>query len=607
MSRPTPPPILSVPPGRKFGPFVLVRKLAESGMAEVFLAKRVGPGGFERNVVIKRMLRHLSALEDFVDMFQDEASLAARLSHPNIIHIEEPGFADGYYYICMEYLAGEDFSTVLRRAAQEKRPVPLPVVLRVLVDAAHGLHHAHEFCDERGQPLGVVHRDVSPSNLFLSYQGQVKVLDFGIAKAESRDRHTTHGVVKGKYSYMAPEQARGEAVDRRADVFSLGVSLYEALTQVRPFQRDHALAVLNAVLAGEVTPPRELRPELPPELETIVLRAMSADPARRHPTAAAFAEELEGCAEAYAPLASSAQVGAYLRATFGEERVLRRSRIPTLATVLSAAEGHEDTALELPGGSAADRRGATAVLPPQDVPAEATALLPAAPPLPLGEGGGEGRGVERGPGAPEVSRVDAPAPARWRALVGGALAGGLLVAGAALVLGRPAADDAVRPQPEASPAPAPSAAAPQAPEPAPTVASAPTSSPAAAAAVAPVTPVVGAPVAAAQPARLEVARPARARPVVLDEDVIQRVVARGQARIMACFEKHKEDLAEDEGEVRVQFDVQGSGKVAARTLGPLAETGVGRCLEAQVQRLRFPAHRDAQVTAVQPFAYRVTR
>ena len=261
-----------------YGQYVLVRKLAEGGMAEIFLAKLLGADGFERNVVIKRMLSNLSSIPDFVEMFRDEARLAARLSHPNIIQIHELGFIEGCYYICMEYLAGEDFSSTLRQAGKKRQYTPMPITLRVLVDAARGLHYAHDFTNEEGQPLHIVHRDISPSNLYVTYQGQVKVLDFGIAKAASRVVQTRTGVVKGKYIYMAPEQAQGKEVDRRADVFSLGVSLYESLTNVRPFARENDLAVLNALLQSDFMPPASLRRDIPPELEAVVLKALALRP-----------------------------------------------------------------------------------------------------------------------------------------------------------------------------------------------------------------------------------------------------------------------------------------------------------------------------------------
>ncbi len=193
-------------PVRAYGKYMLVWKLAEGGMAEIFLAKQIGVEGFEKNVVIKRMLPHLSEVPDFVSMFLDEARLAASLSHPNVVQISDLGFADGCYYICMEYLAGEDFAAVIRVMRRRNQQVPLHITLRVLSDAATGLHYAHEATDQRGNPLNLVHRDVSPSNLFITYSGQVKVLDFGIAKAESRASTTSAGVVKGKYQYMSPEQ-----------------------------------------------------------------------------------------------------------------------------------------------------------------------------------------------------------------------------------------------------------------------------------------------------------------------------------------------------------------------------------------------------------------
>ncbi|MFY2559908.1 serine/threonine-protein kinase, partial [Corallococcus terminator] len=318
-SEDVPPPLL-----RPYGPYVLVRKLAEGGMAEIFLAKLLGADGFERNVVIKRMLPHLSSIPDFVEMFRDEARLAAKLAHPNIVQIQELGFTEGCYYICMEYLAGEDFSTTLRLAGRRRQYLPFPIVLRVLIDSARGLHYAHEFANEMGQPQNVVHRDVSPSNLYLTYQGQVKVLDFGIAKAESRLANTRTGVVKGKYMYMAPEQAKGGEVDRRADIFALGVSLFEALTHVRPFSRENDLAVLNALLHNEFKRPRELRPDLPVELEAIVLKAMAQFPEDRHPTAEAFAEDLEAFLGAHLSSAGTPQLGAFLRSHFGDERFTER-------------------------------------------------------------------------------------------------------------------------------------------------------------------------------------------------------------------------------------------------------------------------------------------
>jgi serine/threonine-protein kinase len=313
--------------GKPFGPYVLVEKLTEGSMAEVFLAKRKGPSGAIHDVVIKRMLPHLSDIPDFVAMFVDEARLAARFSHPSVIHIIELGQEDGCYYICMEYVPGEDFSNVLRTAARARQFVPFQVCAQVILDAALGLHYAHEFRDDDGTPLNVVHRDISPSNLYVTYDGQVKVLDFGIAKANQRLSAATQvGVVKGKYMYMAPEQARGEPVDRRADIFSLGVSLYEAVTLTRPFARKSDLAVVNAVLKNDVAEPKTLRPDLPEALEQIIHKAMAPKLSERYVTAAQMAEDLTAFLGPVAPF-SRTLVASYLSGLLGDERKNRRTYV----------------------------------------------------------------------------------------------------------------------------------------------------------------------------------------------------------------------------------------------------------------------------------------
>ncbi|WP_164006875.1 protein kinase domain-containing protein [Pyxidicoccus trucidator] len=646
-TRPVPevaaPPLL-----RPYGQYVLVRKLAEGGMAEIFLAKLLGADNFERNVVIKRMLPHLSNIPDFVEMFRDEARLAAKLSHPNIVQIQELGFTEGCYYICMEYLAGEDFSTTLRVAGRRRQYVPFPVVLRVLIDAAQGLHYAHEFCNESGQPLNIVHRDISPSNLYLTYQGQVKVLDFGIAKAESRLANTRTGVVKGKYMYMAPEQAQGKEVDRRADVFALGVSLYEALTHVRPFSRDNDLAVLNALLQGDFKRPRELRADLPEELEAIILKAMAYKPEERYPTAEAFAEALEAFLGENLSSAGTSHLGAFLRGHFGEERVTERTRIPTLAT-LTATHGTEGSPVQAPGmekpptnvyGGQNPQGAEAAVAQGPMRPAQAPAVHAVS-----GEAAGS-----------RVSATSAPSGARrWRNIAIG-LAGGLLLAGAAVVgyttVRKVEASPSIVHTPveevrgQGTPTPvavtgtaSPAGSAPDGAAPAVATGSAPevgamaaepgTPAPTGVAGAAATDAQVGTPApsgaagmvataaSAGSDSTEEVAVPtgksipeprtSAKKLVTLGIDDIQRVVSRGRARITSCFERFKADLPSTQGEVQVQLTIASSGKVQAGTRGPLASSGVGRCLETQTERLRFPAHRDQEVTVVMPFSWRVTQ
>jgi serine/threonine-protein kinase len=586
---------------------VLVRKLAEGGMAEIFLAKRLGADGFERNVVIKRMLPHLSGLPDFVEMFRDEARLAAKLSHPNIIQIHELGFAEGCYYICMEYMPGEDFSTTVRTASHRRQYVPVPLVMRVLAEAARGLHYAHEFTDEAGRPLNIVHRDISPSNLYVTYQGQVKVLDFGIAKAESRLVNTTAGVVKGKYVYMAPEQARGEVVDRRADVFSLGVSLYESLTHVRPFARENDLAVLNALLKGEFKPPRALRPDLSPELEAVVLKAMAFDREARYPSAAAFADDLEHLIAREAVSPSAAALAAFLRATFGEERFTQKTRIPTMTSLIQsgvAIPAVTDSMVSMVGAARTD------AAPP--------APAPAATPTP--STGERTSVVPPPPGTDAALRVR-----RRKGLWAVGAASVLLLAGGAFVVGRslsgPSAPVA-QPQPPAQPIveAAPTTPSPAAPVETPPVAVAVQPPPAAVptppteAAVAPNTVAPTSEPAPAEPA--PVAEPvspskstssSKGRVVTLEAADIQRTVNRGRAGIKTCFEQHKADLPSDTGEVRVRFTIYGTGRVKADAQGPLASAPVGQCLEKKVERLRFPQHRDKEVTVEMSFDYRVQR
>ncbi|MFL5345642.1 MAG: protein kinase domain-containing protein [Hyalangium sp.] len=574
-----------------YGQYVLVRKLAEGGMAEIFLAKLLGADGFERNVVIKRMLSNLSSLPDFVEMFRDEARLAARLAHPNIIQIHELGFIDGCYYICMEYLAGEDFSTTLRQAGKKRQYTPIPISLRVLVDAARGLHFAHDFTNEEGEPLHIVHRDISPSNLYVTYQGQVKVLDFGIAKAASRLVQTRTGVVKGKYIYMAPEQAQGKDVDRRSDVFSLGVSLYESLTNVRPFARENDLAVLNALLQGDFMPPASLRRDIPPELEAVVLNAMALRPEDRYATAADFADALEHDLKGKVPLASHKELSEYLRGQFGDERFATKTRVPTLATLqtLSAQQGG---------------------LPAQKPMVFASSgVFPTVQPAPQRPSGTAIPTVSVGP--PLSASV--PKPRRLGLILG--LVGGVVLLGAgggfvAMRESSKAPSIGAAPPETASPpagAPEPPAVPAVTPPPAnPPEAAAPTTPPENPPAVAPA-PTEEPEEEKTPPPVKDAAKAVKPRPVTLGIGDVERVVAKGRARIASCFERYKADLPTDTGVVRVQLSIASSGKVKATTQGPLASKPVGQCLESQAEHLRFPAHRDQEVNVVLPFDYTVKR
>ncbi|MCA9711238.1 MAG: serine/threonine protein kinase, partial [Myxococcales bacterium] len=339
-------------PGARVGRYHLLRRLAIGGMAELHLACAEGVAGFQKVVVLKRVLPHLAADADFVQLFLNEARLAANLDHPNLVQVMDIGEAEGEYFYVMEYVHGRNARELLAEAAN-RGGLPLPVALTVVVAAASGLHHAHERCDLDGRPLGLVHRDVSPSNVLVSYDGAVKVTDFGIAKASARTAETIGGAMKGKIGYMSPEQCRGEAVDRRSDVFALGILLYELTTTERLFFGESDFAVLNRVVQGRFDPPSSRVPGYPPALERIVLRALAGDPAQRTPTAEALLRELEAFAHDARLRCSAAVVADWMGEAFGRPpfpRVEQRptatddplDAIPTLVLVGGAGLAHPE-------------------------------------------------------------------------------------------------------------------------------------------------------------------------------------------------------------------------------------------------------------------------
>ncbi len=554
---------------RPFGKYFLVRKLAEGGMAEIFLAKQVGVEGFEKNVVIKRMLQHLSSVPDFVSMFLDEARLAARLSHPNIVTIADLGHADGCYYICMEYLAGEDFSTMLRTSARRREYVPLSISLRVLAEAARGLDFAHNFTDAQGKPLNVVHRDISPSNIFVTYTGQVKVLDFGIAKAESRVTNTTAGVVKGKYMYMAPEQARSGQVDRRADVFSLGVSLYEAVTNVRPFARDNDLAILNAVLQCDYKPPRELRPDLPVELEQVVQKALMLDPGLRYQSAAELAADLERFLSATTSGSGHTALSEFMHSFFGKERVSQKTRIDSLPDL--ASKGWDVPGYANPASPKTDPFH-PALSPPRPVNSSEGPTKAIAPPS-------------------EVTRTRRPLGA---AAIGALLAGAVVLAGAGAAIGVWAMQKQQRNDVLIPPDPPPVVAAVDA-------------GPAEVAVV----DAGAAPVAAAVDAGAAVVEKPpptgpKCPPGLKPTQLVMRAIKDRYSDLTACFEKHKKELPANEGKLMVKFHIAPNGRIlGAETDMP--GTKVAACVEDRLKTVKVACYNGGDATANLPVQWSVTR
>jgi serine/threonine-protein kinase len=271
--------------GERFGKYQLVRELASGGMAEIFLSVYLGLEGFNRVVAVKRVLPQMTASTEFVQMFLDEARLAARLEHPNIVRTYEFGVEDGRYFMVMEYLAGEDLNAVLNRAAATGHQLPIQFVAEVASRVCAGLHFAHELLDAGGQPLGLVHRDVSPGNIVATYFGEVKLIDFGVAKAATNVVRTRTGILKGKVAYMSPEQLRSRGVDRRSDVFSTGVVLWELLAGARLFARETDAATLYAILDDDIPSVQARRPDVPDELARIVERALARAPEDRWATA----------------------------------------------------------------------------------------------------------------------------------------------------------------------------------------------------------------------------------------------------------------------------------------------------------------------------------
>jgi eukaryotic-like serine/threonine-protein kinase len=281
--------------GKRLGKFEILALLALGGTAEIYLARIGGAAGFEKYVVVKCLHDHLADDPEFVKMFLDEARLAAHLDHSNIVQTMELGQHDGRYYMVMEFLAGLSLAMIVRRATERltSARIPVPLVLNILAQACAGLHYAHEKA-MNGKALKIVHRDISPQNLVISFEGVVKVVDFGIAKAELRETHTRSGTIKGKFAYMSPEQCVANDVDRRTDVFALGVIGHELLTGRRLFKRPSPYETYQAVMECDVKPPSTLVGGIDAALDQVVMRAVSKDKADRYPTAEAFGDALLG-------------------------------------------------------------------------------------------------------------------------------------------------------------------------------------------------------------------------------------------------------------------------------------------------------------------------
>lgn len=366
-----------------FGRYRLVGVLANGGMARLALGVMTGADDFSRVVAVKQVLPHLAQSREFLQMFLNEGRLAARLDHPNIVRIYELGQIDDQYFISMEYLAGEDLSRIIRQSRERRLWIPVPAAVVVIQHITEALQCAHELRDEHSELIGLVHRDISPSNIITTYHGGAKLADFGIAKATAvaHEVGTRTGVFKGKFAYAAPEQVGGGSVDARSDVFAAGIVLWELICLRRLFKREHEVATIRAVENAEVPPMRSLRPEVPAQLEEVVLTALAKDPAKRFQNANAMSEALDDVLRTIRARTSPKLVRTWLAELFGEDRAKLKMAIAqgrglenldpeSQRVVLSAAQADLLDLKPMPprdraerGDSAADRAEGSPVQP----------------------------------------------------------------------------------------------------------------------------------------------------------------------------------------------------------------------------------------------------
>jgi eukaryotic-like serine/threonine-protein kinase len=379
--------VTSVPawtPGNRVGNYSLLAKLATGGMAEIWLARQQGLKGFERTVVVKRMIESLSADPAFVEMFLDEARIAAQLAHPNIVQIFDLGEYAGAYYLAMEYLPGEHLAQVARAAQRAGTPLSFQWAVKIVIDALEGLSHAHTRLGVDGKPLNVVHRDVSPQNIQVTTDGLVKVVDFGIARAANRATQTQGNMVKGKFAYMPPEQARSESLDGRADVFSVGAILFELVTRTRLWPIKDQVQLLTALIdPAPIAPVRERNREVPEDLAAIIDKALHKPVGKRWKTALEMKTALEAWLRAHGGGPSSSELSQLMHQLF-PDRIKERTKL-----LEQAAKGHYvEVEQQAPVKPPTDRSmpGAT---PMSQVQAGASGkrwLLPVAAALSLGLG-----------------------------------------------------------------------------------------------------------------------------------------------------------------------------------------------------------------------------
>ncbi len=392
-------------PHKVIGRYALYGELATGGMATVFIGRLVGPVGFSRTVAIKRLHRQYAKDPEFTTMFLDEARVAARIRHPNVVPTLDVVALEGELFLVMEYVLGESLSVLMKTLADTGERMPVPVAANVVAGVLHGLHAAHEAKSERGEPLGIVHRDVSPQNVIVGTDGVARVLDFGVAKAAGRVQSTREGQLKGKLAYMAPEQVAGRAVSRQSDVFAAAAVLWEALVGRRLFRGENEADTLYNVLQRPIDPPSALRPEIPAALDAIVLRGLERDRAKRYQSAFDMAVDLEKAVST----PPAREIGEWVES-------VARGRIETRVAQLAQVESV--SAIE-------ERRSSR---PPVADPDDSSLSgVPRSPPLPRAA---EGESTS----LTQTSAVAIPGERRRRSMVVAVLGVAVLLLGVALVM-----------------------------------------------------------------------------------------------------------------------------------------------------------------------------
>ncbi|MFO0596756.1 MAG: serine/threonine-protein kinase [Myxococcaceae bacterium] len=379
-----------------FGKYLLLERLNVGGMAEVFVAKAFGVEGFERILAIKKILPTMAEDEEFITMFIDEARISVQLNHANVVHIHELGKHDDAYYIAMEYVSGKDLRALLERFRRRKEIMPTAMAVFCATKICEGLDYAHRKKDARGQELHIIHRDVSPQNILISYEGEVKIIDFGIAKAANRSQKTQAGILKGKFGYMSPEQVRGLPIDRRSDIFAVGVILYEMLTGEKLFVGESDFSTLEKVRNAEVPAPRQFNPNIPAGLEKVVLKALAREQEDRYQWSSDLQEDLMRFLLAGDAIYSAKHLSAFMKDAFAEDLLRENEKMERFAGVEKPDQVESSgimAAPSKPAAPAAPRRntaqpGALAALSGSGSPGQGGARRPSSQGVAVSAGSG---------------------------------------------------------------------------------------------------------------------------------------------------------------------------------------------------------------------------